>query len=466
MSVSAPTPPFGRPHKQRFSLPLTMFLVSLIICSSLAALAIVHRQNLAHSLMKRLLVEKSDTVKDAFGKLLFKTKTLHHLVIGPDGAVKDFERTAKALVDDAIITNVLLAPKGIVTHIYPLAGNERLMGYNLFGPGEGNKEAILARDTGRPIFGGPFNLMQGGRAFVCRLPVFTSGPGEKQDLWGLVSVTLRHPEALRGARLEEIEQVGFGYELWRINPDDNRHQIIASSRLDQAVDPGIEAAVRIMNAEWRLRVMPTHTWYEDVDNLLLLLAAFTTSACFGLIGRNNEQLKQARNTLARLLDTDALTSVLNRNGLFRVLETLIAKGAPFVLYYFDLNHFKFINDTYGHTVGDRVLVTFCNRIEKHLTRRHALARMSGDEFVLIYVPDSVSAEQEQEFWQRVENEFSVPIQSDSGESFLLSYSVGRAVFPDNGKSIDALIHHADTAMYEHKRQYYAKGPKRRVTDGP
>lgn len=467
--MSAPLP-FRKRPRQRFGRSLTIFLLSLAVCGALAGLAVTHRQNLEHNTMERLLAEKSDAVNGVFSKVQFKTKTLKGLVISPDGAVAGFERTAKALVDDTAITNVLLAPGGIVSHVHPAKGNERLIGYNLFGPGEGNKEARLARDTGLFVFGGPFNLVQGGRAFVGRLPVFIADHNETSVFWGLVSVTLNHPGILDGVWLEEIEREKFGYELWRINPDDNRRQTIASHGLGDAAGPGVERSLRIMNAEWGFRILPTRAWYEHMDNLLLLLAAFTTSACFGLIGRNNEQLSRAKNDLACLLNQDALTSVLNRTGLFSVLESLVAKGDSFVLYYFDLNHFKYINDTYGHNVGDRVLITFCKRLEKHMTGRHAFARMSGDEFILIHVPSSSSgasgATEEREFWKRVEREFARPLHSDGGEAFLLSYSVGRAVFPDHGRDIDELIHHADTDMYEQKRLYYAKGFKRRSSDGP
>lgn len=155
--------------------------------------------------------------------------------------------------------------------------------------------------------------------------------------------------------------------------------------------------------------------------------------------------------------------------MLHVLKGLIANGTPFLLYYLDLNHFKRINDTFGHNEGDRALAIFCRRIEKHLTANHALARMSGDEFILVHATslplDGEEDTRERNFWEQVNREITRPLMSDSGAPFRLSFSIGKAAFPEDGLAISALISQADINMYEQKRTSYAKELKRRYSDG-
>lgn len=93
-----------------------------------------------------------------------RQEILSALVIQSDGEVKDFESVAATIVDDPAIRNVILAPAGIVSHVYPLKGNERVLGLNYFLEGEGNREAVMAKKFGQLVLGGLFNLVQGGQA--------------------------------------------------------------------------------------------------------------------------------------------------------------------------------------------------------------------------------------------------------------------------------------------------------------
>lgn len=84
-------------------------------------------------------------------------------MIQHNGKVENFEKVASTLVDDPAILNVLVAPGGVVSDVYPRKGNEAVLGLNFFARGAGNQEAVEARDAGQLILGGPFPLVQGGR---------------------------------------------------------------------------------------------------------------------------------------------------------------------------------------------------------------------------------------------------------------------------------------------------------------
>lgn len=83
-----------------------------------------------------------------------------------------FLQVEATIMYDLAIRNVIIAPDGVVSNVYPLEGNEKVIGLDYFSDKEGNIEAMLAKETGQLVLGEPFNLVQGGQALVGRLPVY------------------------------------------------------------------------------------------------------------------------------------------------------------------------------------------------------------------------------------------------------------------------------------------------------
>lgn len=439
------------------------FFLSLALCLGLAGLAIHHKSNLEKVRMERTIAEKSIKISDAVSRLLYKTQALSALVIQSNGAVRDFERVAATIVDDPAILNILIAPGGVVSEVYPMEGNEKVLGYNLLGEGAGNKEAMLAKHKDQLVFGGPFNLVQGGQALVGRLPVWTHGPGGVKEFWGLVSVTLKYPDALRGAGLDSLEREAFAYEIWRTNPDDGKRQIIAHSGYSYSNDAlFVEKRVSILNADWYFRILPVQAWYERYETWVLAVIGLGMSLMFAFIVQNNCNLSTVKAELEDMVLRDPLTGLLNRKGLFREMGRLIDRGGHFQAHYLDLNYFKQINDVYGHNVGDHLLVRFAEGVQRHLGPGQILARISGDEFMLLEEGDPEPEGGEDPLWANIEREFAVPVLHEQGSDIRLSFSRGTALFPHDGDNIDDLIVYADKNMYKQKREkYYAEKRRRR-----
>ena len=145
-----------------------------------------------------------------------------------------------------------------------------------------------------------------------------------------------------------------------------------------------------------------------------------------------------------------MTGLLNRRGLFDTLDALIQTKEEFYLCYLDLNKFKFINDTYGHNVGDTVLRFFTNEVQRlTLSMPNTFARMGGDEFIIIF-KGNLSEEEITDTFAAIHTSLqSAKIVSD--EQFKISFSIGMAQYPRDGKTVDDLINHADKNMYIHKQ---------------
>jgi len=192
---------------------IIVFLVTLILCFSLVFVMVVNRSRVEKLTMEQLIMEKSVKINDVMSKLLYKTQVISTLVQQGNGQVKNFEQLAASIVDDPAIENILIAPDGVVSDVYPLEGNEAVVGLDFFAEGAGNKEAVMAMETGQLVLGGPFESVTGGQIIVGRKPVYIEEPDGSSRFWGLVSVTLKYPDALDGAGLNELKIQGFAYEV-------------------------------------------------------------------------------------------------------------------------------------------------------------------------------------------------------------------------------------------------------------
>lgn len=162
------------------------------------------------------------------------------------------------------------------------------------------------------------------------------------------------------------------------------------------------------------------------------------------------KLYEAR--LERQANYDALTGLANRALLSDRLEQAILTadrngGAPAVIY-FDLDRFKFINDSLGHSAGDQLLCAVAERLRNCVRECDTVARLGGDEFVVL-INGHGGADYLQALVDRLIEAVTRPWVVGHG-SFNITCSVGVALYPDDGGSAEILLRHADSAMYRAK----------------
>ena len=160
---------------------------------------------------------------------------------------------------------------------------------------------------------------------------------------------------------------------------------------------------------------------------------------------------EARERIEVLSYTDALTGLPNRRLLADRVEVALAvakrDATPFALLFLNLDRFKHINETLGHTFGDRVLLDVAERIKASIRQVDTVARLGGDEFVLLaHQTDEFGAEAAA--W-RVMEALKRPFHH-SGMSFTVTASIGIAMQPNDGINFDELMRRAESAMYEVK----------------
>ncbi|HRP27904.1 MAG TPA: EAL domain-containing protein [Burkholderiaceae bacterium] len=160
---------------------------------------------------------------------------------------------------------------------------------------------------------------------------------------------------------------------------------------------------------------------------------------------------EAHQRIEQLSHTDPLTGLPNRRLLADRIEHALAMaqrdGTPFAVLFLDLDRFKHINDSLGHQFGDRVLTEVSERIKSCLRQVDTVARLGGDEFVMVmHQADAAGA---QATAQRVIEAMSRPF-AQGGLSFTVTCSIGIALYPNDGETLDELLRHADKAMYSVK----------------
>jgi len=169
-----------------------------------------------------------------------------------------------------------------------------------------------------------------------------------------------------------------------------------------------------------------------------------------LINNYTVLMENESNHFLELSITDCLTSVYNHRYLYEYFSKKVLKGiSPMTLLFCDIDHFKLINDTYGHVKGDMVLQEVAKIIRESTNGNEGIFRYGGEEFVVLL--DNYSCEEGFNTAEKIRLEiYNSNVIKSYCNSEILTISIGLAVYPNDGVNIDTLINKADKAMYNVK----------------
>jgi PAS domain S-box-containing protein len=242
-------------------------IVFLVVATAAATLVWKLEQHRLQEYRARVLNLAGDSAYDIqrrFDRAFSATYALAALIRQGHGSMSDFDAVAYQMLPFYPGVSALgLAPRGVVQAIVPLAGNEGVIGHDMLGDPARTKESLLARDTGKLTLAGPFELVQGGVGAVARLPVFFDGKHGKPDFWGFTTVLIRFPKVLDQTLLSQLDGRGFAYELWRLQPDTGKKQVIAKSA-SLSLAAAVEYPVQVPNGTWTLSMAPVKGWGDPV----------------------------------------------------------------------------------------------------------------------------------------------------------------------------------------------------------
>ena len=367
---------------------------------------------------------------------------------------EDLDDIFELIVDEFQYRSVAILPDGIVEYIYPLEGNEEAIGENILKIPNKVKEAEIAIETRDIIMSGPYELTQGEEVFIMRKAVFV-----EEKLWGVVVVVMDKDILLEQVNLQVFSDANYEYRFSAIV---NNGQEIIIDEIDGFDKTSAKwGTIELANGYWKLGVESRNNARYNMMFILILVMGYIISFIIAYsVNSIENKLKYAKEEVF----IDKLTGVRNRKYLDEIQNMFIKNNTTYTVIYIDLNNFKFVNDTYGHNIGDELLIIFTDRVKSTIRDTDYIIRMGGDEFVIIlpYISNIVDIEN---FCKRLKKIEVATIKIDH-ISRQLKFTYGYDSCSSNEKTLSEVIINADRNMYVMKHENKVETttrPKSRAT---
>ena len=205
--------------KKRIGGLVLSFVLSFILLMSVYYIVVNQHITQDKTRYGYIAANESDHIMTTVDGIMARTNTLKALVQDHRGGTDFFDAVAADVYDAVLretgvaLKNLAIAPRGVVSHVYPREGNKALIDFNYFDPDkQGNAEAIEAYEKGETVLTNPFPLVQGGIGMAGRTPVLLT-VGDEPQLWGIVAVTIDYERLIDALKLNHLESMGIDYAL-------------------------------------------------------------------------------------------------------------------------------------------------------------------------------------------------------------------------------------------------------------
>lgn len=272
--------------------PILTGVIVFAIIAALTQLLAYQRYLIFKENQDQKVIEEANSIKEKLNTTiahsLSATKTLAFL-IREYGVPENFDSVAHHILQaNTDIDALQMTRKGVITHVYPLRGNEAAIGYNIFNDTARNEEAFKALEKGRLYFAGPFTLIQGYNAVVGRLPAF-----KNNEFFGFSVVIIKLSTLISAAGMDSAN-AHFDYQLSKIDPE---------TGIEQYFLPGVRPeerkfafSVEVPDGEWKLYVIPRASFYEISSGIFISVLGILFSVTAGIFAwylvRQPEKLNQ------------------------------------------------------------------------------------------------------------------------------------------------------------------------------
>lgn len=421
-------------HNLIWLVPVLIFVVCFTVCISILNVQYRRSKNMLETRAELNAVIYADTVYEQINVGIQATVALEQVLLN-DGEISDFDLLAKNLMQESF-SSMQLAPGGVVTKIYPLEGNED--GFiDLINDEVRRPYAEYAIQHDKVVIQGPFDLKQGGKGIAVRNPVFVTDKSGERTFWGFTICIIKVPDIFEEWLLS-LKELGYNYTLSCKNfTDETKTDVVASSGGD--MNSPISREFSIGARTWSLAVEPVEGW--KVNSTVWVFFAWGITLTIALTVKERRRFRGQAHT-------DGLTGLFNRIGFSTAFQKYVLDNPEehCVCIMMDLDDFKFINDLYGHDVGDAALVSLASAIRKNFPHGSISARSGGDEFLVVLKnTDKVTAEKLVSDFASMPHSFVW-----DGKTYSYGVSLGYADYPANAKNQAELIGKADIALYEAK----------------
>ncbi len=404
---------------------------------------------------------KAERLENEMNAYLKATDALELVVEDRQGIPRDFHTIAQRLKEEnPAIQSVQLAPKGVVSYVYPIKGNVGEM-IDLLQDTKRKRLAEYTRDSGETTFQGPLDLKEGGKGIAICNPIYLDEKGRAEDetketFWGFAIVTVDVSLVLEDP-LAGLKDMGFAYDLEKNEPQTDQMKSLLSTGGSGIAEDAVSVGFQTGGCAFRLYIRPEHGWGEKVSIKVAMLVCLLLSMLVAILCALLFILKDTAERFRNMSFQDTLTGLDNRRGLIEELDRIKGVEESYGIMFLDLNHFKEINDTYGHDAGDRVLMEASGRIAAAVAPDRAY-RLGGDEFAILIRGDYSKGAYERKM-ERIRSNMkkNYTLHTREGDKVLsFSTSIGYARYPEDGTDADAVMEVADGRMYENKMEIHRR----------
>lgn len=339
------------------------------------------------------------------------------------------------------VRNLAIAVDYKLTYVYPEKSNEKIIGIDYRDVPSQWPRVKLAIDSGEGVLDGPLELIQGGSGMIYRFPIFVEG-----KYWGIISTVIdTHAfldEAFKTSRSSEF--------AFAIRTAADKHVFYGDPRLFQQKHAYLQESL-VPNGKWEWAIEN-----KKIHNLRDRRFGISLSLFFSvLVGLFAYFFAKERYYLSEGALMDSLTGLPNRRLLENRLNFVHSEAKRFNkmfgLIALDVDHFKSINDNFGHDVGDEVIKSVANILKSNIRDVDTVSRIGGDEFVIV-VKDQHSEESLIKVATKLLNVFKKPMHIH-GHEIAVHLSIGITLFkPDSEVALKQLFKQADIALYQAKQK--------------
>ncbi|HHP0458218.1 TPA: diguanylate cyclase [Vibrio harveyi] len=413
----------------------------------------LHRERVQVEAKEQLSMLRSNLEAELMADI-YKASTLATLItLLPNSETHKLNLAANRILSKSNhITVIGIAENDVVGYIYPRKGNERVIGLDYRSVPTQWVQVQKAKDIEEIFIAGPVELVQGGKGLIVRVPVFRDPPTNK-DYWGVISAVIDFNGLLR-----ETGVIDFSYQYqMTMRGYDSGGELgdVIFGNPGREEDIYAKEQVFFPYGGWSLAVYSNGELEQQVPWYVLQMARLVgypivLALSIALIVIYRLYIVADSRALH-----DELTQLPNRRYFMKSYQQQFEiakrykKRYSFALVNIDLDHFKHINDTYGHDAGDKVLVACAERIKSTLRRSDIVARMGGDEFLII-VHNPKTEENIQALLKKLRFALcSTPVIYEE-ELIYLRTSMGYAMFDPEMISFQQMMKIADERMYQQK----------------
>ena len=370
--------------------------------------------------------------------------SIEQLLISENGVVNKFSTIASGMMSD-YVQSIQLAPDGVVNEIYPEEGNEA----GKIDLVNDEKRGAIVRygiENDIVVMQGPFTLNQGGDGIAIRKPGYLYNEYGERYFWGLAIVIIKAPEIFNDS-VNALESFGYDYILSKTeSPLSSDYKVIAGSK--QELDNPVSYKFGLGGCKWQLDVSPVNGWKNDKNSSPVIIGSVIIIVLLEVLVFVFMNMEKQRKKFRQMSLTDGLTGLFNRIGFNEQVEKYLNnnESKKCIAILLDVDNFKFINDVYGHEVGDQVLIQLATDMKKEFPENAVIGRNGGDEFcVLIKDCNEDEAKNLIERFTMKKRTFL-----HKGKEYKYSISLGYVEYPTYAHKDSELLRYADIALYEVK----------------